>query len=276
MQNYKVLIIDDLVENLQVIVSVFSKYLPNYEIFQTNKPENAIDIALDTQPDLIITDWEMPNITGLELIQNFKSNKLTKSIPIIMATGVMVTTDNLRMALDAGAIDYIRKPIDPIELIARTNSALLLTDYYNQIVKQKDEELTESSLHLIKSNEFINGFANKLDKVKEIVTQNDAIKQLELLKEQILQRSKEASWNRFNLSFSKVHKYFRKNLTENHPNITPAEIKLCSFIRLGMSNKEIASVLNQSPDSVKVSRYRMRKKLSLASDVNIETYLLKF
>lgn len=276
MHKYKILIVDDLIDNLQVLVSVFSKYLPDYEVFQTKNPETALEIALDTHPDLIITDWEMPGITGLELINSFKNNKETKDIPIIMATGVMVTTGNLKMALDAGAIDYIRKPIDPVELIARTNSALLLTNYYNQIVKQKDEELTESSLHLVNSHEFINSFANKLETVKGIVANKDAVEQLTILKEQILQQSKESSWNRFNLSFTKVHKSFIKNLTKTHPDITPAEIKLCSFIRLGMANKEIASVLNQSPDSVKVSRYRIRKKLILASDVSIETYLSQF
>ena len=278
MNSYKILIVDDLIDNLKVIVSIFEKHLPEYEIFQTNNPENAIEIAIQTNPDLIITDWEMPQITGLELIHLFKDNKTTKRIPIIMATGVMLTANDLKMALDAGAIDYIRKPIDAVELIARTNSALLLTNYYNQIVKQKDEELTESSLHLVKSHEYINSIADKINKVANIVNQkpNEAINKLLLLKDNLIQRVDEAGWYRFDLAFSKVHKDFNKNITKTHPNITPSEIKLCSFIRLGMSNKEIASVLNQSPDSVKVARYRVRKKFNFDSSINFETYLLLF
>lgn len=278
MVTYKILIIDDLIENLKTIVSIFEKYLPDYEVFQTNNPENAIEIAIQTNPDLIITDWEMPQISGLELMQLFKENKDTKSIPIIMATGVMLEANDLKIALDAGAIDYIRKPINAVELIARTNSALLLTNYYNQIVNQKDEELTETSLHLVKSHEYINSFVSKLTTVENSVLENpnDAINQLSSLKIELLQSVDEVGWYSFDLSFSKVHKSFKRNLTEKHPNITPAELKLCSFIRLGMSNKEIASVLNQSPDSVKVSRYRIRKKIKIESGINLESYLLQF
>ena len=150
MKNYKILIVDDLIENLQVLFSIFSKHLPDCDILQTNNPDNVTNIAINAKPDLIITDWDMPQMSGIDLIKRLKSNNKTKDIPIIVVTGVMLTTVNLQIALDSGAVDYIRKPIEPIELIARVNSAMLLSDYYNQLMKQKDEELTKSALHLIR------------------------------------------------------------------------------------------------------------------------------
>jgi len=261
-----------------MLFSIFNKYLPSYEILQTNNPENAINIATKAKPDIIITDWDMPQISGIELIKLLKKNNETKNIPVIMVTAVMLTPENLKIALDAGAIDYIRKPIEPIELIARINSAMLLTDYYNQLMKQKDEELTESALYLVKSNEFINSFVSKLKDVKQLVKSDSelAIESLKVLGQDILQKNSEDSWFRFELTFSKMHKNFSKNLSREYPNITPGEIKLCSFIRLGMSNKEISAVLNQTSNSVKVSRYRIRKKLNMDRSSSFETFLAQF
>lgn len=278
MELYKVLIVDDIIENLKVMVSVFEKHQPQYEVFQTNNSKKALDIAKQTLPDLIITDWDMPHLSGIELVKQLKEHSETKDIPVIMATGVMLTTSDLKTALEAGAIDYIRKPIDVIELIARTNSALLITKYYKAMLDQKEQELTENSLYLVKVQEFNSSFAASLNRIKELIRTDSeqAITQVDAIKEDIIKRGDEEGWYRFNLSFSKVHKDFVKHLSQKHPNITPSELKLCSFIRLGMANKEIASVLNQSPDSVKVSSYRIRKKIELESSINLRSYLSQF
>lgn len=278
MDSNKLLIIDDKVENLKLMVSIFSEQIPEYRCYQCSDPTNALEIAKEVTPDLIITDWDMPQISGIELIDQFKANPLTQDIPIIMATGVMLTTDHLKIALDAGAIDYIRKPIDAIELIARTRASLLITNYYKQIVKQKDQELTESSLYMVKSSEFINNFEQKVESIRHTIDTNpqEAKQQLVLIKNDLRQRSKDESWQRFNLSFSKVHKDFERNLTAKYPNLTPNELKLSAFVRLGMPNKEIASILNLSVDSIKVSRSRLRKKLNIESGINLEVYLLGF
>lgn len=278
MNSYKILIVDDDIDNLQIIYALITEYLPEYEVLQTNNPENVLSIAPKAKPDLIITDWDMPKISGIELIKLLKADYKTKDIPVIMITGIMITAKNLKIALESGAVDYIRKPIEPVELIARINSVLKLQDYYIQIMEQKDKELTESALHLIRSHEFINGFNNKLHEIQSIIKSNpdSAIKILTKLGQDILQKNNEDNWIRFKLAFSKVHKDFNKNLIRQCPKLTPSEINLCSFIKLGMSNKEIASVLYQSPDSVKVSRYRIRKKLKLERNENFETYLSKF
>jgi CheY-like chemotaxis protein/DNA-binding CsgD family transcriptional regulator len=278
MESYRILFVDDSIEEIKTMVSVFDTYLPDYITYQTNNSINALDIAKEVKADLIITDWDMPGMSGLDLIDNLKRNKETKDIPVIMLTGVMLTPDNLHRALDSGAVDYIRKPIDPLELIARTKSALLTTNYYNQIVNQKDQEITESSLFLVKSHEFISKISKRLDKINDIINSDPdrAKKELISVRNQIERGGNEESWYRFNLSFSRVHKEFDRNLIKKHPNLTQSDVRLCSFIRLGMSNKEIALVLNQSTDSVKVTKYRLRKKVLVDSDISIENYLTQF
>jgi len=278
MKKYKILIIDDKFENLQLVFSIIKKHLPNFEVFQTNNPENAFNITNSVMPDVIITDWDMPVISGLDLIKSFKKNINTKHIPIIMATGVMITSENLKTALNAGATDYIRKPIEPIELIARINSSILLTSYYNQLMQQKNEELTKSAINLVESHEFINSLLGKLIDVKNIIKTNPdkAIQNLNQLHKNASAKINENSWLNFEKSFSKIHSNFSKNLIDAFPNIIPSEIKLCSLIRLGLLNKEIASILNIAPNSIKVARYRLRKKIGLSRSDNFQLFLSQF
>lgn len=278
MERYKVFIIDDAIDNLKVFISIFEQYCPQYDIFQTNNPENAIAIALKVQPNLIITDWDMPNLTGIDIINQLKESDKTKDIPVIMATGVHITSSDLQIALEAGAIDFIRKPIDPIELVARTHSSLMISELQKQVIEVKNQELTESSLYLVKSNKFNIDITKKLDDLNAIIDKD--IRQAKITLKSIIRNLnsniQEDSWFRFNLSFDKVHKDFNRHLLNKYPELSAKELKLCAFIRLGMNNKDIASVLNQNPDSIKVSRSRLRKKLCIEQSQNLETYLAIF
>jgi DNA-binding NarL/FixJ family response regulator len=249
-----------------------------YDIYQTNNPKNAIEIALKVEPHLIVTDWDMPDLTGIDVINALKSKKETRNIPVIMATGVHISSSDLQLALNAGAIDFIRKPIDPIELVARTHSALMVFKFQKEVIDAKNQELTESSLYLVKSNRFNVDITKKLHELS-IVMEQDNIQAKSILSSIIKtfnSRIQEDGWYRFNLSFDKVHKDFNRNLVDRYPEITASELKLSAFIRLGMNNKDIASVLNQNPDSIKVSRSRLRKKLGIDQSQNLEAYLNNF
>lgn len=113
----------------------------NFKILQALNGSMGIKVTKQFMPDIIIADWEMPEMNGLQMIQELKSDETTKNIPIIMCTGKMTTSKNLDSALEAGASDYIRKPIDPIELTARINSALHLSKAFKEIKRQNDELL---------------------------------------------------------------------------------------------------------------------------------------
>jgi len=136
----KILIVDDEATNLQVIARVFEA-MPDrrYEVLQTLSPEKALEIARAEQPDLIITDWDMPVVDGIELIRRLREDEATRDILVIMCTGVMTTSKNLEAALDAGAVDYIRKPVDELELIARTRSMLQLSATLKRMRRQNEE-----------------------------------------------------------------------------------------------------------------------------------------
>jgi two-component system sensor histidine kinase/response regulator len=133
MKQHKILVIDDQPDNLKIIVDYLKESGTNYTILKAPNGKIACKIAEKKMPDLIITDWEMPEMDGIETIKYLKSKAETKDIPIIMASGVMTQSKNLKMALEAGAVDYIRKPVDKTELIARVHSMLKLADSYKEI-----------------------------------------------------------------------------------------------------------------------------------------------
>ena len=172
----------------------------------------------------------------------------------------------------------IRKPIDPIELVARTHSALMVFEFQKQIIETKDQELTESSLYLVKSNKFNVDITKRLLELSKVINVDNmpAKNELNNIIKTLNSRVKEDGWYRFNISFDKVHKDFNKNILSEFPELTSTDLKLCAFVRLGMNNKDIASVLNQNPDSVKVSRSRIRKKLCIDQSQNLETFLAGF
>ncbi len=137
-----ILIVDDQPENLQAIADCFAASNLPYMITKAPNGVIAMKLIQKKMPDLVITDWDMPEMNGIELVKNIKSITSEKEIPVIMCTGVMTTPENLQTALKAGAIDYVRKPINDIELISRTRSALMFADSRNKVIAQ-NKELTE-------------------------------------------------------------------------------------------------------------------------------------
>lgn len=134
----KILIVDDEADNLQLIVESIEEMDRPYNILLANNAVKAIAIIKDEIPDLIITDWEMPGLDGVDLIRVVKEDKALAHIPILMCTGVMVSAEHLKTALEAGAVDYIRKPFDKIELNARLNTMMKLSDSIQSILDSNE------------------------------------------------------------------------------------------------------------------------------------------
>jgi len=140
MNQHQILIVDDDNQNLQLLYTYLTLIDPSFIVIKTNRSKKALKLAKTRQPDLIITDWEMPALTGLELIEQLKSDEETKDIPVIMLTGIMLASENLKLAFDAGAVDFISKPVRKNELSARVSSILKLSDSYKEIKKLNNEK----------------------------------------------------------------------------------------------------------------------------------------
>jgi tetratricopeptide (TPR) repeat protein len=142
-----------------------------------------------------------------------------------------------------------------------------------QDMEIKNKELTTNVMYLIRKNELINDVAERLLKVQEAVLPEKQ----KVIHEIIFDLQKEADndiWKEFELRFNQVHSDFYSKLRDLYPTLSPADEKLCAFLRLNMSSKEIASITQQSVKSVEVARARLRKKLNLTNtNSNLVTHL---
>jgi len=276
MKDYKILTIDDEPEVINSIIDMMEQEHGNYVFYRALNGEEGIDVAVRVSPDLIITDWEMPSMSGIELIKSLKEHQITSDIPVVMLAGVMTSSEHLKTALEAGAIDFIRKPIDVIELTARIESMLMLVDYYKETVNLKNRELVSTAVNIMQNNEFNLKVLDEINKLNtEYGVRNRKLeKKLQSLSHEVSLKIKGESWNHFETYFKNVHPSFFKNLTEQFPDLTPAEIKLAAFLRLNLSTKEIASITFLSNESIKTARSRLRKRLQLSPDDNLIPFLL--
>lgn len=147
---------------------------------------------------------------------------------------------------------------------SRSKQSELIRHNLAQDVEIKNKELTTNVMYLIRKNELINSVAERLLKIQpKVLPENTKV-----LNNIILDLQREVdndTWGEFELRFNQVHTEFYDNLRRLYPDLSPAEEKLCAFLRLNMSTKEIASITQQSVKSVEVARARLRKKLNLTN-----------
>ncbi len=143
-QEMNILLVDDNPTNLKVLFEAIQGY--GWKALMATDGESAIEQAEYAQPDLILLDIMMPGIDGFETCRRLKANSITVNIPVIFMTALSETTDKVR-GLEIGAVDYITKPFQKEEVIARLKLHLklsLLTRNLEQQVQQRTTELTQS------------------------------------------------------------------------------------------------------------------------------------
>lgn len=121
----KILIIDDYPDNVFILQDRLEH--EGFEVIKAYDGEMGIQKAISEKPDLILLDIMMPGVSGYEVCKTLSSREDTKLIPIILLTA-LTEADNLKDGLQAGAFDYIKKPFNKTELIARINSALRFSE----------------------------------------------------------------------------------------------------------------------------------------------------
>ncbi|TCK80611.1 triple tyrosine motif-containing protein [Albibacterium bauzanense] len=141
----------------------------------------------------------------------------------------------------------------------------------------KDRELVSMTMHLVQRGEVLSKIK---DKIHEIAKKDDAdwgsisFRQLMRLVKSGERTSED--WEKFSVHFNNANEGFFSNLKARHPDLTSNELKICAYLRMNLSSKEIAQLMNITIKGIEVGRYRLRKKLEISPETNLHTYLLQF
>jgi DNA-binding CsgD family transcriptional regulator len=155
-------------------------------------------------------------------------------------------------------------------LSAEKKIAEARNEILQQEIENKNRELAISTMSLIKKNEFLNSLKNILKAASDPSDLHSVLKTIDR------NIGSEDDWRFFEEAFNNADKGFLQNIREKHPDLTPSDLRLCAYLRLNLSSKEIAPLLNISLRSVEVKRYRLRKKLKLSHEESLSDYILGF
>lgn len=132
-----ILIVDDTVRNIQLLGTILREN--GYQISVAQNGVQALDVVDSEMPDLILLDIMMPEMDGFETCRRLKEREETRDIPVIFLTAKVETEDLIR-GFELGAVDYVTKPFNSIELITRVNSHLKLRALQNETAKLHREQ----------------------------------------------------------------------------------------------------------------------------------------
>ncbi|HEY4784849.1 MAG TPA: LuxR C-terminal-related transcriptional regulator, partial [Bacteroidales bacterium] len=144
-------------------------------------------------------------------------------------------------------------------------------------IKHKNKELANSTMHLIQKNKFLNSVKTEINNLVDTNIDGPQKSSLKRLLRHIDKDiNNEKYWRVFDDYFDDVHQDFLSRMKDTHKDLSPKELRLCAYLRMNLSSKEIAVLMNISIRGVEVSRYRLRKKLGIERDTNLTEYILKF
>ena len=139
----------------------------------------------------------------------------------------------------------------------------------------KNSELATNAMHLVQKGELLAKIKTELTNVLKAVDIEKALADIKKLIKVLSEDEKmDKDWEHFAQHFDKVHSDFVAILKDKHQNITPNELKLCTYLRMNLSTKEIAQLMNISVRGIEISRYRLRKKLGIATEISLFDYLI--
>jgi len=284
--------------------------LLTYEGFIVKQAKNGLEgykTALEKNPDLILCDIMMPDLSGYDVLEKLRGEKDFFTPPFIFTTALS-DRQNYRQGMNLGADDYLTKPFTRTELISAINSRLkqhnarenhlklkidkielqlqqeisglqlkwkdqsvLVQKYLDQNqqlqkqVIEQTEILTKETLRTVEINNIIENIKAQVE--TELKQKNITSKERMLLlnlRNKISSRSLISdNLTVFQLRFNQTYPHFITRVAEQFPNLTQYEIVLISATLMGFNTNQLGEILNISADSVRKSRYRLKKKIGL-------------
>ncbi len=218
----------------------------------------------------VLTPWYFTNTAiSIYMISGLLSLLL---IPLIQRR-VYNTEKNSLTRSKERALKMKDEQISQITMDSKMKIDKIANEKLKSEVALKNEQLTTTTMQLLDKNEFLQDVRKK---IKTSLDNNGSKEVLKgIVKTIDKDLSKNDAWDQFAYHFDQVHGNYLEKLAANNINLSPREMKLAAFLRMNMSSKEIAKLMNISVRGVELARYRLRKKLKLERHQNLVEYLIE-
>ncbi len=154
---------------------------------------------------------------------------------------------------------------------AALEKSKLKEEELQQTLVYKSRQLSSHALHMMQKNSLLQEIQEELKGLSEHAEEKGDVKRINFLLNQSLRSDKD--WDVFKLYFDEINPNFFNQLKDINPELTSNDLRLSALIQLNMNSKEMASVLNISPNSIKSARYRLKKKLALDAEADLEHFI---
>jgi tetratricopeptide (TPR) repeat protein len=160
---------------------------------------------------------------------------------------------------------------------ARVRNAILEKGTLEKEIEFKNKEMIINVMSVLKKNEFMSDISRKLAEMEKEAETSEAREVLRRISKDLQKNQDEEIWKEFSVRFKDVHRDFYDRLSAKFPNLSPNDLKLCAFLRLNLTSKEIAELTGQRIATLENARYRLRQKFGISnSDINLVTFLSQF
>lgn len=278
-----------------------------YQLNQYDSAFYYIDEAFDKAKEYGLLDWQIYSLEQKcsflrerEMYKEFADNiiiynKLNDSLKelqnlndldkIMLRKQYKEMEEQLQKKIEENRIKQYKLVIFIIVItaLAAVAIALLLLNRKNILLKNKkiseealskelemrNRELASNVVILMKKNEVFADIVKRLHIIKDNAIKDETKDAIDKITKDIEKTIEGKFWEEFEMRFKNVHSDFYNRLMEKYPDLTPSEVRLCSFLKLDLSTKDISSITGQSVPSIEKARNRLRKKIGIATGENI-------
>ena len=187
--------------------------------------------------------------------------------------------NNLKKHKEALEAKLLREKEEHLQAEAAANEQRIVKLKNEQLeadLQSKNRELANSAMNIVTKNELLQKLRDEISLLKD--DQGNKLPEVRLRRiQKVIEEglNDERDWNLFENSFNEAHENFFRKIKAGHPDLVPNDLKLCAYLRMSMSSKEIAALLNITLRGVEIRRYRLRKKLNLPHDKNLTEFLME-
>ena len=258
-------------QDLKQIVHDAAGIIRDLYVKQGDKKDAYDYLLLQYQmKDSLIMMENKAELTKLELQYEFDKREQIRQIELQRRNVfILIIIVSLLIALTIIILILARQRV-------KAKNALLAQERLEHELEYKNKELTTNVLSLMKKNELLSAISDKLVAIKNQAAEAETKEAINQIAKEIQKISDKEILEEFELRFKEVHSDFYSKLLQKFPNLSPNEQRLCAFLKLNMSTKEISELTGQQVSTLETARYRLRKKLGITnSSINLVTFLSK-